>query len=72
MKPHVMNQCDLLAKLLVTVDARKPEQVADLFMLVPQRVRPEPLGAEIAAEVLLALQRVPLHVVLAKPVFPLE
>ena len=67
-----MNQGDFFAELLVAVDAGEPQQVADLLVLVPQRVRPELFGAEVAAEVLLALERVPLHVVLTESVLPLE
>ena len=67
-----MNQGDFFAELLVAMDAREAQQVADLLVLVPQRVRPELLGTEVAAEVLLTLERVPLHVVLSQSVLPLE
>jgi hypothetical protein len=67
-----MNERDPFAKLLVAVNARKPQHVADLLVLVPQGVGAKLLLAEIAAEVFLALQGVTFHVVLAQAVLPLE
>lgn len=53
---HVVNESDALAELLITVHAGKPEQVGDLLVLVPERVRAKLFRAKIAAEVLLALE----------------
>jgi hypothetical protein len=72
MQSHVMNKCDSLSKLLVTVNARKTQKMRNLFMLVTQRVRPKLFGAKIAAEMFFTLKGVTFHVVFAKSVFPLE
>ena len=50
MQTHMMNQSDPLAELLVAMNARKAQEMGDLFVLVSQCVCAELFRTKIAAE----------------------
>ena len=70
--PDVVEQHRLLAELLVTLGALEAQLVVHVLVLVLQAVGAKHLATEPAREALLVLGCMLVHVVLAKPINPLE